>query len=189
MKKFGIFNGRLQPFHMGHQAIINEILLDGLTPIIVLGSSNENRDRDKNPLSFSQRKQLIRQVYPNTHMIFVFGEDYSNWDEWYDNLITAIEKEMYRNYDRHIDLKEECVIYYNEKEVDRTDFVFRNEMYCNTWYTDIFRNEGFDRQEVKFVKREDIKINSNARDIRHNLEEMKHLLDARVYFKLKEWGW
>ena len=57
--KFGMFIGRCQPFHKGHTEIINEILLAGLTPIIVLGSSNDDRDRLKNPLTYAQRKELI----------------------------------------------------------------------------------------------------------------------------------
>ena len=52
-----------------------------------------------------------------------------------------------------------------------------------------FDDEGFETQEVAFVKRDDIKIDSNARDIRDNLENLKHLLDARIYKQLKKWGW
>lgn len=191
MKKFGLVNGRFQPFHRGHQEIINEILLDGLTPIIVLGSSNYSRNKLKNPLTFAQRKELIRLIYPNTPIVFVRGVDYESWDEWYASLIFNIGKTLAHEFDRdkYLPLQDDVIIFHNNKHADRTCFEFKQKQYMTTWYTDIFDDEGFETQEVRFVKREDIKIDSNARDIRDNLEGLKHLLDARVYFRLKEWGW
>lgn len=189
-KRFGLINGRFQPFHRGHQEIVNEILLEGLTPIIVLGSSNHDRDKGKNPLTYAQRKELIRLVFPNIPIVFVYGRDFSNWDEWYSNLMTEVAQVLSKEFDESVvDLTESIVIFHNNKDVDVTSFDFRGKRYENTWYTDIFDDTGFETQEVAFVKREDIKIDSNARDIRENLEGLKHLLDARVYMKLKEWGW
>lgn len=189
-KRFGLINGRFQPFHKGHQEIVNEILLSGLIPIIVLGSSNHDRDRGKNPLTYAQRKELIRLVFPNIPVVFIYGMDFTNWDEWYRNLEIELEKEIFKNYDSlNGQLKDNIVIFHNDKEVDMTSFEFKGKHYTDTWYTQIFEDEGFETREVAFVKREDIKIDSNARDIRSNLEGLKHLLDARVYYKLKEWGW
>ncbi len=188
-KRFGLINGRFQPFHIGHVAIINEILLEGLIPIIVLGSSNHNRNKEKNPLTYAQRKELIRQVYPNMPIVFVRAEDRVDWEAWYQELTIQVEKVLYQEFDELFKLQDEIVIFHNDKAVDKTSFDFKDKAYHNTWYTEIFEDEGYETQEVKFVKRDDIKIDSNARDIRHNLEGMKHLLDARVYFKLKDWGW
>jgi nicotinamide mononucleotide adenylyltransferase len=188
--KFGLINGRFQMPHKGHMEIFNEILLDGLIPIIVLGSSQKNRNKLKNPLTFKQRKDLIRLVYPNTPLIFIYCIDFDDWDDWYDNLIKEITKELSRNYDDKIlPLQDNITVYHNNKEVDKTTFTFKGKTYTDTWYTDIFGDDGFKTKEVAFVKREDIKIESNARDIRNNLEGHKHLLDARIYYKLKEWGW
>jgi len=189
-KRFGLINGRFQPFHIGHSAIINEILLEGLTPIIMLGSSNVTRDKTKNPLTYAQRKELIRLVYPNIPIVFVRGIDRHNWDDWFEGFIDSTTDVLFKEFDEHdIDIRDEVIIYHNDKEVDKTSFEFKGKAYHNTWYTEIFEDEGFETREVKFVKRDDVKIDSNARDIRENLEGMKHLLDARVYFKLKEWGW
>ena len=80
-------------------------------------------------------------------------------------------------------------MYSHNKEVDRTSFTFNTKSYDNTFYTDIFVDQGFDLREIEFVKRNDVKIDANARDIRYNIEGMKHLLDSRIYWKLKEWGW
>lgn len=191
IEKFGLFLGRMQPFHKGHQEIINEILLDKKIPIVVLGSSNLDRDKKKNPLTYAQRKELIQLVYPNIPMIFVRNMDFDSWDTWFDQLwddvLFTLEKEI--DYLGNLeDLKKELVIYYHNKEVDRTDFCFKGNLFKKTFYTDIFEKEGFNTRRIKFVNRDDIVIKSNARDIRKNIEMMKHLLDARVYFKLKEWG-
>jgi len=190
-KKFGLINGRFQPFHKGHQEIINEILLEDLIPIIVLGSSNKKRDLNKNPLTYAQRKELIRLVYPNIPIVFVRGVDYENWDIWYEELIHLVGKTLSNEFDRDTNkrLQDDLIIFHNDKEVDKTSFMFNNKKYENTWYTKIFEDDGFETKEVNFVSRDDIKIDSNARDIRENLEGLKHLLDSRIYFRLKQWGW
>ena len=180
--KYGVYIGRFQPLHLGHQAVINEILLDGLTPLIVLGSSNANRNREKNPLNVQERKNLFYKVYPNTRIEFVISYDCDNWTTWYDDLGYSIINGAQRH-------KDELVIYYNEKEVDRCSFECNGKVYENTWYTDIFKNEGFKTKKIKFPSYNDICINANARDIRADLEGKKHLLDARVYKQLKDWGW
>jgi nicotinamide mononucleotide adenylyltransferase len=188
-KKFGLVIMRAQPFHKGHQEIINEILLAGLTPVIVLGSSNDDRDRLKNPLTYAQRKELIRLVYPNVPIIFIRGIDYESWDLWYENLMKEIFNTLHKEIDYNGTLEDDIVLFSHNKEVDRTTFIFHNKEHKNTFYTDIFEEQGFVLRQIQFVKRTDVKIDANARDIRDNIEGMKHLLDARAYFKLKEWLW
>jgi cytidyltransferase-like protein len=180
--RYGVYIGRFQPLHLGHQAVINEILLDGLIPLIVLGSSNEDRNKEKNPLSFKERVELIDLVYPETDIHFISSYDYPNWTDWYNELGYLIIDGTKRH-------KDELIIYYNEKEADRCSFECNNKTYKNTFYTDIFKDEDFKMKKIKFPSYDDIYINANARDIRANLEDKKHLLDARVYKKLKEWGW
>lgn len=186
MKKYGIFLGRMQPFHLGHQAVINEILLDGRIPIIVYGSSNVDRDINKNPLTFVQRRVLVTEnIYPNQRIYSIKSFDYDDWGQWFKRVyeetqaITLI----------HDTLQDHCVLYYTNKEVDRGDFECFGKEYKNTWYTDIFKDQGFEMKEASFNMHPDLQINANARDIRANLEQNKHLLDARVYHKLKAWGW
>ncbi len=55
----GLFIGRFQPFHLGHQSIVQAALkkLDFL--ILVIGSSEAPRSL-KNPFSFEERRQLIQ---------------------------------------------------------------------------------------------------------------------------------
>lgn len=182
--KYGVFIGRFQPFHLGHQAVVNEILLDGLIPVLVLGSSGNNRDMDKNPLRFSKRTTLIDIIYPNTFIKYIYSQDNKDWSVWYNQLITNLKTELNSE-----NLTEDVVFYYNNKEVDKTSFSVNGKEYLNTWYTDLFKDAGFKTQHIKFADRLDIKVEANARDIRHDLEGNKHLLDARVYRQLKEWDW
>jgi len=182
VKKYGVAFGRVQPLHFAHQYIINEIMLDGLQPVWVLGSSNDNRDREKNPLTYDARKFLISLVYPFNEVITVKSYDYSSWDTWLTEIFEALSN-------KGIPI-EECVFYYNNKEVDRyASFTFQGILYKDEFYTKIFEVLKLAIKEIEFVKRSDLYIDANARDIRHDLETNKHLLDARIYKQLKVWGW
>ncbi len=187
--KFGMFIGRCQPFHKGHIEIINEILLNGRTPIVVLGSSNQHRNMNKNPLTYAQRKELIRLVFPNINILFIRAIDYDSWDKWYDELIENVTNSIDNEFDYHNFSHLDLSLYSHNKEVDRQSFQFNSIQFNNTFYSDIFKHMGFNIKQIKFVSRTDVVIDANARDIRTDLEGRKHLLDSRVYFKLKQWGW
>lgn len=190
--KFGLLIGRFQPFHIGHQAIINEILLDDRIPIIVYGSSNDDRDLEKNPLSYIQRVVLVESVYSGIPIIHVKSLDYKDWTTWYDELIEAIKLALHDSSyfrDPSTPLQEDIILYYTNKEIDRSTFQYKNTLYVNTWYTQIFKNQDFTLKEASFNQHSNLQISANARDIRANLEQNKHLLDARVYHKLKHWEW
>lgn len=108
--KYGLFIGRVQPFHFGHQHIVNEIMLDGLRPLIAIGSINHNRNLDKNPLSFQQRKELIQIIYP-TEVDIIGLYDFEDWTDWFENVLRAIE---------YVALAKpgDVTLYYHNKEVD-----------------------------------------------------------------------
>ena len=180
VQEYGAINGRFQPPHHGHLHIINEVLLDGRIPIIIMGEGDTN---DKNPLTIEQRKILIKLVYPNTQIIFVTVNDNDNWSDWFDDMGHALVGTSGRHRDQ-------VILYYNNKEVDRYDYfeVYGKEYY-NEFYTKIFEDNGIRTQKVAFVERTDIVIDAHATNIRDNIEAYKHLLDARIYWKLKEWGW
>lgn len=184
--------GRFQPFHLGHQAIINEIMLDGRIPIIVYGSSNDDRDLVKNPLTAKQRMYLVDSIYPDELFIHVASNDFTNWTLWYDQMMKAVTSKYiyFTNFKKaRVYLQKDVVIYHTNKEVDRTDFWYNGKQYVNTWYTDIFKDNGFELKHSSFNEHPDLQINANARDIRQDLEANKHLLDARVFHRLKSLGW
>lgn len=51
--------GRFQPWHRGHQAMLEEIVAQGYQPILFMGSCNATRDFENNPFSFAERVRII----------------------------------------------------------------------------------------------------------------------------------
>ena len=176
--QYGLFIGRCQPFHLGHQAVINEMMLDGKKPIIMLGSANKRDDR--NPLHVYEREELIKIIFPNNEVDIIPLNDYDDWESWFN--------ELYIRLNEITDPYNIC-LYYHNKEEDRQTFEYKDHIYNNEFYTKIFEIEGFKTKEIGFVDRTDFKIESNARDIRHDIEANKHFLDARIYWNLKNKGW
>ena len=177
--EYALILGRFQPFHFGHQHIVNEALLDGKKPIILIGSTNEDRDLKNNPLSFEERKEIIETIYPNNEVIILSLNDYLSWDDWFRVILTKINL---------ITTSDNVTFYYFNKEVDRCDFIFNDKEYKNEFYTVLFEDL-YNMKEIDFYKQEGLKVDSNARDIRENIEKFKHFLDARIYWKLKNKGW
>ena len=158
------------------------MLLDGRIPIILIGDDNE-ANPERNPLTYQERKELIKLIYPNTEIIFHVIYDRDNWSDWFDNIghVTV------GNTGRH---RDQLTLYYNNKEVDRHDyFEAYGKEYVNEFYTKIFEDNGVKTQQVEFVERTDIVVDADATNIRDDLCKYRHLLDARIYHKLKEWGW
>lgn len=180
--KYGLVLGRFQPFHIAHEAIIHEVIADGLEPIIILGSSNVINER--NPYTFSQRMDMIKTVFPNIVTLAV--PDSNDWDMWYKNIefnlrcfindVTEIE--MASELD-----KLDVVWYINNKEKDRTYFEFNGKLYNNQFYSQIFKDLGYTVKEATYPS--NLRLDINATDIRNNLETHRHFLDARVYKYIK----
>lgn len=63
-----LFVGRFQPFHKGHANVVAKMK----NPIIaIVKGEKTSKDKEKNPLSFEQQKQLILSVFPNAEVIGV----------------------------------------------------------------------------------------------------------------------
>ena len=56
----GVFIGRFQPFHLGHQFVVQEALKKIDSLVLVIGSSNLEASL-KNPFTFAERKDLIQK--------------------------------------------------------------------------------------------------------------------------------
>ena len=103
--KFGILIGRFQPLHAGHQSTINEIMHDGLTPVVLIGSSGAVDE--KNPFSYAERALLINEIYGG-HVITLPLPDKPTDSGW-----ASCVKETLVNAGIH-----HCVIYYHHKKGD-----------------------------------------------------------------------
>jgi len=178
LKKFteyGLIMGRFQPFHLGHQAIVNEVLLDGKIPIILVGSTNKT-GTSKNPLSFNQVKKCIKLIYPNDKIIIKGIEDNTD-DIWMQGIYDILENIT--------DLKK-VTFYYHNKKNDFYNFYYKGRSFSNKKLNFIFEHDNLiSTKELRFPELDNFEINCHATDIRNDIEGFKHFLDARVYWFLK----
>ena len=63
--KHGLCVMRAQPFHIGHQKIIDKMLQECELVTIALGSIQESHT-ERNPFDYSTRRQMIENVYKNS---------------------------------------------------------------------------------------------------------------------------
>lgn len=168
--KYGLILGRFQPFHIAHESIIHEVMNDGLEPIIILGSANVIND--SNPYTVRQRATMIQKVFPEI-VVVPTDDNMEDWDIWHEGLLKNIKLD-----------KSQIVWYINNKESDRTYFKFNGKLYNNQFYTQIFKDLGYETKEATYPSKLNLSI--SATGIRDNLEESKHYLDARVYKYIKE---
>jgi len=91
-----VFIGRFQPFHNGHQAVIEQALKEAKEVIIILGSSYAPRNL-RNPFTFEEREAMIRTLYPvdsypNIHVTGVPDYPYNDqkWIKAIQDKVTEI---------------------------------------------------------------------------------------------------
>lgn len=97
MYKHGIAVMRCQPFHIGHERIVDAMLAKCEMATIILGSTNI---KDKsNPWMFHDRKKMIKNVYgklPEWDKLRILGApDINNDERWASFIIEDIVKEYY----------------------------------------------------------------------------------------------
>ncbi|MCH9697288.1 MAG: bifunctional nicotinamide-nucleotide adenylyltransferase/Nudix hydroxylase [Gammaproteobacteria bacterium] len=63
---FLVFIGRFQPFHLGHQRVVEQALEHASKLIILIGSAYRPRCT-RNPWSFNEREQMIRSTLSEQH--------------------------------------------------------------------------------------------------------------------------
>ncbi len=80
-----LFIGRFQPMHKGHEKVVKELLDKYEKVLILIGSINKNDD--KNPFSFEQRKKMIENVLKNYNNFEIYGiEDNESNNEWTNHI-------------------------------------------------------------------------------------------------------
>jgi len=86
-----VFIGRFQPFHKGHQAVVDAAIEKAKEVIIVVGSSFASRNI-RNPFTFEERKAMIKAVYPQDEVKVVPVSDYPYDDnKW----VAAVQSVVY----------------------------------------------------------------------------------------------
>ena len=94
MKTLGILIGRFQPFHLGHDSLIQEALRQCDEVMLIVGSSHRARSI-KNPWTFEERCNIIQDIYPNIPLHFAAIPDYF-YDEkaWFEAVHLAVDKKF-----------------------------------------------------------------------------------------------
>lgn len=92
---YGIFIGRFQPLHLGHEAVIRGALERVETLIVVVGSSHIAAN-PKNPFTFEDREAMFTRVFQHElvtgRMILVPLYDYEHDYEWKNNLKSGVHE-------------------------------------------------------------------------------------------------
>lgn len=88
--KVGLFHGRFQHIHLGHQKIIDKMLLDCQEVILLIGEC-QAYGSERNPFNILDRINLIKTIYnkklrigffPDLHKVPKTEEEYSGWGDW-----------------------------------------------------------------------------------------------------------
>jgi len=82
---------RMQPFHLGHQAVIDAALKNAHEVVVVIGSSFQPRTT-KNPFTFEERKAMVLACYPDLPVRVVGVRDYPYDDNaWVSTVQYAVD--------------------------------------------------------------------------------------------------
>lgn len=92
--KLGYVIGRFNPLHLGHHDLIDYLIDNSDKQIIFIGSSNKFKTLE-NPLTFEERKSLIKIYYPDIEVLGL--PDMSSMDDWKQNLIYNINNYIKTN--------------------------------------------------------------------------------------------
>lgn len=151
-QEYGLFIGRFQPYHDQHKAVTDHIIASGRIPIFCLGSTQENRDLTRNPMTAEQRIAMIRAVHPDLPEISAEGiplflrmvdkpmpsasiPGVPEYGAWFDQFRQGIFREF-------PELPARAIVYYGGKESDNQHFTLDGVDMGKTHYTACFRTLG-----------------------------------------------
>lgn len=163
-KKYGVFVGRFQPFHKGHQSSIQHIINQGFIPVIIVGSAQAN-GTEKNPYSYSDRVLMIREIYPDV-IILPLEDSLEDDKSWVSRLENLVQSTVGSDY----------VYFVHNKESEKGKYQSTSK--------DEFISDKIQHQKIDISHLMDVKISST--DIRNNLELNKEFLDTKIYNILKD---
>lgn len=94
---YGVFIGRFQPFHQGHQEIILKALLEVEKLIIFVGSSDGPRT-ERNPLTYDQRVEIMSAGIPTwmPRIHFIPAYDHEDDSQWVNQIRSGVKQYIQR---------------------------------------------------------------------------------------------
>ena len=89
--KHGLICARLQPFHNGHLYLINKALKECGYVTVAIGSAQE-KETERNPFSFEQRKEMLTNIFGSHEAIgslYIKGiADINNPPKWAEHVLS-----------------------------------------------------------------------------------------------------
>ncbi len=140
--------GRFQPPHKGHVYLFEKALELAEKLIIVVGSSNvehKDVDREKNPLTYTQREQMLRKVIQR-----------KDWSERVDSIVPLPD----------IIGDDAAWLQQLQERVEEFDIVLGN----NDWVNSILSDAGYEVQEVPLLRRQEYQGTFIRQQIRQGKE-------------------
>lgn len=97
MTKYGVFMGRMNPIHLGHEHVIDQMVKEcgEANTVIIIGSSNAQTSM-RHFFSYKQRRDFVRALYP-TLRILPAGDFPNNDIEWAAALNDILESAFGQN--------------------------------------------------------------------------------------------
>jgi nicotinamide-nucleotide adenylyltransferase len=77
--------GRFQPFHKGHQALIQRALERSVNVAVAVGSTNA-KSGPRNPFTFEERRAMVQAVFPGIEVVPV--PDIHDATRWVDHCLS-----------------------------------------------------------------------------------------------------
>lgn len=93
-KPIGLFVGRFQPFHIGHQLVLQGMVKVCKKVIVVIGSSQES-GTEKNPFTLEERKEMMQRALQAENIIPVYDvsfipiPDHEDDETWTQSVLEA----------------------------------------------------------------------------------------------------
>lgn len=88
--RLGVYIGRFSPIHLGHVAVIDEMInkYGYSRSLVMIGSANTQQSL-RHFFTYAERKAFIKEVYPQIRVVGL--ADYKNDDDWYDAIIDLVK--------------------------------------------------------------------------------------------------
>lgn len=171
--KFGLFIGRFQPFHKGHKSIIDKIIADGYTPVILIGSVQEFRTF-KNPFTYIEREQMLRSVYGDSILITPLCDQPDN-KTWKEQIALIANT-----------LKGDSVLYVHNKQSEKGKYGLPSSTFISDTLQDILPTK-----DISTYLHFDIDATTIRKDISSNLhcipEQVVNYLAHDKFIKDEFW--
>ena len=89
-----VFIGRFQPFHYGHARVVERARELADNVLILVGSSNRSRSM-RNPWTFKERREMIRNTYPGDDLTIAPLDDVMYNDErWCEHVQSVVQENL-----------------------------------------------------------------------------------------------